>query len=112
MARSGRTTPRHPLLGPIAQRRRRERAADYARDAELDLAGDRGADAAERERALAELAPPRHVAPRSRPLALELLDRGGRLLAQARRVDRLGRLDHLGQNRRDFLGLLRMRPFQ
>ena len=48
----------------------------------------------------------------ARPLALELVDRGERLVAQLAGLDRLGRLDHLGEHRLHGVGLrLRRRPF-
>src|SRR5882672_12201263 len=93
------------LRVPQAQPGRGERAADHARNAELDLPDRGGRDAAERQRALADLAPERDVALVARALALELVDRGGRLLAQPRQVDRLGRLDHLVEARLDLLGV-------
>src|SRR5260370_38564541 len=77
--------------GPVAHRRRGRRPADDARNAELDLAERRGRDAAERHGALADLAPERDVALITRALALELLDRRQRLLADAADVGGCGR---------------------
>src|SRR5262245_10803018 len=69
------------LLLPEAQRRAGGGAADHARQAELHLPGGGGGDAAERERALPDLAPGRDIALVARALALELLERGERGLA-------------------------------
>src|ERR1700726_3901742 len=92
--------------GPVAHRRRRCRAAEDARDAEFDLAERRGGDAAERDGALAHLAPERDIALVTRALALELLDRCQRLLADAADVGGVGRLDHFLEDRHSFLGLV------
>src|SRR5439155_1811706 len=92
--------------GPVAHRRRGRRAAEHAGDAELDLAERRGGDAAERDRALAHLTPERDVALVTGPLALELLDRRERLLANAADVGHVGRLDHLLEHGDGFLRLM------
>src|SRR5437588_11880924 len=92
--------------GPVAHRRRGRGAAEHARNAELDLPERRGGDAAERDRALADLAPERDVALVSRPLALELLDGRERLFADMADVGGVGRLDHFLEHRGGFLGLV------
>ena len=59
------------------------------------MAGGGGGDAAERDRAGAELTPPGDVASVGRTFAAQFLDRRHRFLAQPRGLDRLGGLDHL-----------------
>jgi hypothetical protein len=54
----------------VVERRRGERVADDAGNADFDLAGGGGGDAAERDGALAELAPGREVALVAGPLRL------------------------------------------
>src|SRR5262245_65862673 len=89
----------------VVQARRVGRAADDAGDAELELAGGGGNDAAHRQGALSDLAPRGQLAPRVRPLLLELLDRGERFLAHARGVDGLRRLDYVVEDLRRFFRL-------
>src|SRR6516164_1275608 len=79
-------------------------AADYARQPQFDLPGGRGDNATHRQRALADLAPARQFAFGVRPLGLELLDRGERLLAHVHGVDRLCGLDDVVEYHLDFLG--------
>src|SRR5215468_11114348 len=86
------------LLLPRAERRRAHAAGDHTRQSKVDLAGCRRRDAAERQRALTDLAPPCDVALIGRSLLAQLLDRRKRFLAQLRGVDRLGRVDDLGEN--------------
>src|SRR6516165_6645201 len=86
-------------------------AADYARYPQFDLPGGGGDDATHRQRALADLAPTRQFAFGIRALALELLDRGERLLAHMHGVDRLRGLDHVVEHDFDFLGLALVGPF-
>src|SRR6266705_4064182 len=70
------------LLLPGAKRRRTDAARNHTRQSEIDLAGGRGRDAADRKRALADLTPPRDIAPVGRSSASRLLDRRPCLLAQ------------------------------
>src|SRR5438552_4985287 len=87
------------LLVPERQGGRGHAAADHARQAELDVAGGGGRDAAERERSLADLPPKTDVALVAGSFALEFFDLGQRFLAQPRGVDGFGRLDHLIEHR-------------
>src|ERR1043166_5805794 len=87
------------LLLPQRERAGGDRAADHARNADLDLAERRGGDAADRDRADPDLAPGREFLLVGRAFALELLERGGLLTMQRRHVDGLGRVDHLAQDR-------------
>src|SRR6516225_539229 len=87
-------------------------AADHARQPQFDLPGGRGDNATHRQRALADLAPARQFAFGVRPLGLELLDRGERLLAHVHGVDRLCGLDDVVEYHLDFLGLALIGPFQ
>src|ERR1700722_19159320 len=89
----------------VLQARRVGSAANHAGNADLDLAGGGGDDAAHRQRALADLAPGGHLAPGVRPFLLELFDRGERFLAHARGVDGLGRLDHVVEDLGRLFGL-------
>src|SRR5215468_6935311 len=86
------------LLLPRAERRRAHAAGDHTRQSKVDLAGCRRRDAAKRQRALADLAPPGDVALVRRSLAAQLFDCGKRFLAQLRGLDRLGCVDDLGEN--------------
>src|SRR5258708_16140261 len=88
------------LSVPGAQRGRGGGAADHEGEAELHLPGGGGRDAADRQRAFADLAPQRNFAPVARALGLELVDCRERLLADARALERLGGLDHLVEDRR------------
>src|SRR5262245_24584710 len=87
------------LAAPEIQHRRGRGAADHAWQAERHLSGGGRRDAAERQRALPDLTPGRHVALVAGTLALELLHGGERVLAHARGLHGLGRLDHLVEDR-------------
>src|SRR5712675_2334630 len=69
------------LLFPERQKALRGRAADHAGDADRDLPQRRSRHAAERDRADADLSPEIEIAPRIRPLGLEFVDGGERVLA-------------------------------
>src|SRR4051794_10476444 len=73
--------PRLLLFFPERQQALRRRTADHAGNADRDLSESRCRDAAERDRTDAHLAPEVQITPRVRPLCLELLDGGERVLA-------------------------------
>src|ERR1041384_4142080 len=106
-AGAGRKLSIFPLFRrvPEPQLRRGRDPADHAGNAEFDLSGDRQHDAADGERPLPDLTPDREVALRARPLALELLDRGERLVPQLAALVGLGGLDDLLEHGLDRLGL-------
>ena len=87
------------LFLPERQQALRGRAADHAGNSHRHLAEGRRRDAAERERADTHLPPEIDIAPRLRPLGLELFDRGKRVLAHRAELHGVGGLDHLGQRR-------------
>ena len=95
------------LVGPEIHRRRGAAAADHAGQAELDMAGDGGRDAAAGDRALADIAPPRRAALVGRALAPQFVDGRERLFADARDVDGFGRVGDLVERGDRFFGWLR-----
>src|SRR6266481_7876218 len=95
------------LLFPERQQTLRRRASDHAGNADRDLPKRRRRDAAERERADADLAPEVEVAPAIRALGLELFYGGERILADRAELHRVGGLDHLAERSLDCRGLPR-----
>src|SRR5579872_2172883 len=85
------------LLFPERQQPLAGRAADHAGNADRDRAHRRGRDAAERNRADADLAPEIEVAPRIRSFCLQFLDRGERVLAHGAELHGVGGLHHFGE---------------
>src|SRR5689334_18864692 len=85
------------LLFPERQQALRRRTTDHTGDADLDLAERRGRDAAERNRADADLSPEIEIAPRVRPLGFELLDRRERILAHGAELHGVGGLNRFGE---------------
>src|SRR5579863_2390831 len=85
------------LLFPERQQPLAGRAADHAGNADRDRAHRRGRDAAERNRADADLAPEIEVAPRIRAFRLQFFDRGERVLAHGAELHGVGGLHHFGE---------------
>src|ERR1700761_4645078 len=95
------------VLFPERQQSLRGRTADHAGNTDRALAQGRGGDAAQRDRADADLAPEIEIAPGVRALGLEFVDRGKRVLAHGRELHGIRGLDHLGQRLPDRLRRLR-----
>src|SRR5207248_8670536 len=95
------------LLFPERQQALRGGTADHAGDADCDLPQRCRRNAAERDRANADLTPEVEIAPRVRTLGLELFDRGERILADGAELPGIGGLDHLGERRLDRRRLVR-----
>src|SRR5258708_36072416 len=82
------------LLFPERQQALRRRATDHAGDADRDLAEGGRRDAAERDRADADLTPEIEIAPGILALGIELFQRGLRIHANCAELHRVGGLDH------------------
>src|ERR1700736_1425437 len=85
------------LLFPERQQSLRSRATDHAGDPNRDLAKRSGRDAAERDRADADLAPEVEVAPGGGAFGLEFIHRGERVFADRAKLHGIGCLDHLAK---------------
>src|ERR1700694_5858977 len=83
------------LFLPERQQPLRGRTADHAGNTDRDLAKRGGRDAAERDRADADLTPEVEVAPRVGTLGLEFFHRRKRVFADCAKLHGIGRLDHL-----------------
>src|SRR3984885_14458989 len=93
------------LLLPERQQALAGGAADHAGDADRHRTERCRRDAAERDRADADLAPEIEIAARVRALRLEFIDRGERILAHGAELHRVGGLDHFGERHLDRVAL-------